>query len=154
MLRTLILTNALFAVVSFMPKVAFGLPSVGNINNSPTASLAQNSYPSTVIVGPGNSYPTGTVYPNSYPNTVIVGPGNSYPTGTVYPNSYPNTVIVGPGNSYPTGTIYPNSYPGAVIVKPNRVNPPSEQSSCGGIIFGSPIPSPVPVNPYTGGFCR
>jgi len=132
MLRTLILTNALFAVVSFMPKVAFGLPSVGNINNSPTASLAQNSYPSTVIVGPGNSYPTGTVYPNSYPNTVIVGPGNSYPTGT----------------------IYPNSYPGAVIVKPNRVNPPSEQSSCGGIIFGSPIPSPVPVNPYTGGFCR
>ena len=153
MLKYVILTNALFvAIVSFAPKAAFGLP-FGNINNSPT-SLAQNSYPNTVIVSPGNSYPTGTIYPNSYPNTVIVSPGNSYPTGAIYPNSYPSTVIVSPGNSYPTGAISPNSYPNAAIGRPSQVNPPLAQPSCGGTILGSSIPSPVPVNPYTGHFCR
>jgi hypothetical protein len=167
MLKLLSFTAALSAVLaSFVPKVALGLPPVGNNNNFSTVSQEPNSNNGT-LVNPTNPSPTITD-PNSNNGTVIVNPTNPSPTITD-PNSN-GTVIVNPTNpyvnSYPLETITPNSNPSVVIVKPSApviVNPSQpnvtsqpehHQSNCGGVIFGSPIPSPVPVNPYTGRFCH
>lgn len=133
MLRFLLLSVTITAaLVPFLPKVAFGLPAVVDINNPPTVILDPNSNSGTVIGNPINRVPTGVVYPINNSGTVIGNPINRVPTG-----------VVNPINNF-----------GTVIINPTNVNPPVQQSSCGSMVFGSPIPSPVPVDAYTGRLCR
>jgi hypothetical protein len=127
MLKFLGFTAALsVACVTFLPEVAFGLPPVVDINNSPT-----------VILDPINNY-----------DRVIVNPINRFPTRRIYPINNYGTVNVYPNNRFPTRRVYPINNYGTVNVNPNP-----QQPSCGSMIYGSPIPSPVPVNPYTGHRC-
>ncbi len=136
-MRFLSLTTALCAaLVPFLPGVAFGLTPDGNINNSSPVIVNPNTNPGTVIVNPVNPYPTGIVDPNSYPNTVILSPVNPYPTGRVGPINNYGTVIVNPSQVNP------------------QVNPTVQQPTCSGVVMGSPIPRPVPINTATGRPCN
>ncbi len=69
-----------------------------------------------------------------------------------------------PSNVYPSGFYSPSLPSSGVIVAPNVrtviVNPgynnyiPNYSPNCGSVIYGSPIPAPVSVNPFTGLACR
>lgn len=127
MLRFLSLTTALStALLSFLPEVAFGIPPTGNIYDSQT----------------------GITYPSSGSNTVIFNSNDRFPTQAGYPVNEYGTVIVNQNNRFPTRVGYPTNNYGTVIINPNL-----RQSNCGTLRIGNPIPSPVPVNLYTGRFC-
>lgn len=132
MLRFLYLTAALStALIPFLPDVAFGLPLDINAGNSST------------VVG----------YPLSNPN-VVIAPGYGYSTAVPYPG-YNSTIIVDPGyNSYSPRTPYTINNFGTVIIQPRNNSPISQHSHCGTAVIGNPIPSPVPVDLYTGRFCQ
>jgi hypothetical protein len=59
-----------------------------------------------------------------------------FPTRTVIVAPKVRTIILNP--------VYPNNY------YPNN----SYRQGCGSVIYGSPISSPIPVDPYTGVACR
>lgn len=133
MLKLLRLSTALaVALVPFLPEAAFSLPSVAQVNNSQTVILDPVNNSGRVIGYPVNRFPTGVSYPV-----------NNYGRVTGYPV-----------NRFPSGASYPINNFGTVIINPNNVNPTPQQSSCGSMIIGSSIPSPVPVDAYTGRFCR
>lgn len=128
MLRFLYVMTALStALIPFLPEVAFGLP---------LDPVYNGSLPTT-FDSIGN--PHGVIVPNYYPS------GGAYPI-----NNY-GTVIVNPNNRYSRGAYPINNY-GTVIVNPNNANS-NRRSNCGLSRIGNPIPSPVPVNLYTGRFC-
>ena len=107
--------------------------------------------PSTFGVSIGTPYGYESGYRNRvYTRGPIDVPYSSYFPGSYSPGYYSNgfsgstvivapraqTVILNPGfNTYPSS---PNNY----------------GQNCGGVIYGSPIVSPIPVNPYTGLACR
>lgn len=134
MLRFLSLTTALStALISFLPKVAFGIPPTGNIYDSPT----------------------GIIYPSSDSNTVIINSTDRFPARVGYPGNNYGPVIVNPNNRFPTQVGYPTNNYDTGIINQNNVNRTFQQpSSCGTARIGNPIPSPVPVNLYTGRFCQ
>lgn len=133
MLRFLSLTTALStALISFLPKVAFGIPPAGNIYDSQSE----------------------IAYPSSDSNSVIINSTDRFPTRVGYPVNNQGTVIVNPNNRLPTRVGYPINNYGTVIINQNNVNRTFRQNSCGSAIIGNPIPSPVPVNLYTGRFCQ
>ncbi|MBD2079019.1 hypothetical protein [Leptolyngbya sp. FACHB-17] len=105
--------------------------------------------------GVPSGFSGGTFYRGSpgYNRQIIIRtPSNGY-----YNNGYYNNGYYSPG-------FYPPAFPGStVIVAPRArrviVNPGFgfgnyTLPSCGTAIYGSPIPSPIPVNPYTGLACR
>ena len=83
----------------------------------------------------------------SFPRRVVII--NNSPTVIVPPASNYGTVIVNPSRRYRTRIVDPINNSGTEIV-----NPTFQQPSCGSVIMGSSIPSPVPVNPNTGLSCR
>ena len=131
MLRLLMTTALSTALIPFLPEVAFGIPPTGNIYDSP-----------------------GITYPSNDSNTVIINSTDRFPTRVGYPGNNYGTVIVNPNNRFPTRVGYPTNNYGTVIINQNNTNRTFQQPSCGSAVIGSPIPSPVPVNLYTGRFCR
>lgn len=130
MLRFLYLITALStALIPFLPEVAVGLPLDAEYNGSLPTTFDSISNPYGVIVSP-NRYPSGGAYPINNYGTVIVNPSDRYSRGAYPINNY-----------------------GTVIVDPNNANSSSRRSNCGLSRIGNPIPSPVPVNLYTGRFC-
>ncbi|GAP94917.1 hypothetical protein [Leptolyngbya sp. NIES-2104] len=95
----------------------------------------------------------GTPYSGRYRpfrNEVILRRSFYDPYKPIYPNSY-----------YP-GRVYSPGFGSPVIVAPrartviiDRGNNNDYRSSyCGSVIYGSPIASPIPVDPFTGLACR
>lgn len=129
MLKFLYLMTALStALTPFLPEVAFGLPLDAEYNGS-----------------------LPTTFDSNNPYGVIVNP-NHYPARGAYPINNYGTVIVNPSDRYSRGADPINNY-GTVIVSPNNLNSTSRRSRCGLSRLGNPIPSPVPVDFYTGRFC-
>lgn len=80
---------------------------------------------------PRRSFYDPYIYPNGYQN-------GYYPGGVYSPGFGSSTVIVAPR---------------AVIINPGYSNY-YNGANCGSVIYGSPIASPVPVDPFTGLACR
>ena len=110
---------------------------------------------------PSTGYSSTTIYVPSLP--AAAGYGNGTTTTTIVvpvaPNPYPNT------NSFPDSTTtpyygggYPSRrypYPQPTVVFPQQnMYPRDIQSACTTSIVGSPIPSPIALNKYTGTPCR
>lgn len=106
-----------------------------------------------VTVGtPGFGISIGTPYGGRYRpfrNEVILRRSFYDPYKPIYPNTY-----------YP-GRVYSPGFGSPVIVAPrartviiNRGNDHYRSSYCGSVIYGSPIASPIPVDPFTGLACR
>ena len=149
-----LMSAALTVALSFLPEVGFSFPRrVIIINNSPTVIVPPAGNYGTVIVNPTSPYRTGIIDPFNNYNTTIVSPSSSYRTGIIDPFNNYNTTIVSPSRLYRTGIINPINNYGTVIVNPVNVNP-IQQPSCGSVIMGSSIASPVPVNSSTGLSCR
>lgn len=112
---------------------------------------------SSVRVNSGYPYRSGIRH---YPNQVIIRQdryNSSYPSVVRPYNPYNNRVLIQRNyNPYFPRTPY-NYRPRTVIVVPRTVivNPGYNRiRNCGNTIYGSPIASPIPVNPYTGLACR
>jgi hypothetical protein len=140
--------------------------------SSATAAHAQFGYPlgsSTYNTAPHSRHLPRV---NSYGRTVIIQrpitdryylslPGQSFSTyrrAVRYPSRFssPYPFSTSP---YPSSTIIvrPNARTRNVIIGPNGFYNGGfykGTSQCSTAIYGSPIPSPIPVNPYTGLACR
>ena len=109
---------------------------------------------------PSTGYSSTTIYVPSLPEA------GGYPTGTttivvpVAPNTYPNsssfpglTTTPYYGSGYPSRYYPQNRQPTAIFPQQN-LYPRNIQSACTTSIVGSPIPSPIALNQYTGTPCR
>lgn len=108
--------------------------------------------PSSFGVQSGFGVQRGGFYRNRYPygNRVIIrsplgNPDYTYGSPRYDSPRFPNQI--GPAR---TVIITPRTR--TVIVNPGYYNP--YRSNCGSAIYGSPIASPIPVNPVTGWACR
>lgn len=113
--------------------VSIGSPSFGVSIGTPYGGNYR-PYRNQVILRRSFYDPYRPYYPGVY------SPGFYSPN---FPDSrvivVPRTVIVNPGyNNYPRH----NNYPGY------------NSAYCGSVIYGSPIASPIPVDPFTGLACR
>jgi hypothetical protein len=119
---------ALFLPASVRAQSIFiqGFPSSGY--SSTTIYIPSTETTTTTTVDSVNS----SIYPNR--NSVITSTTTTYTSG-----SYPLRHRRQHGQST---VIFQNSYPRAA------------QVNCTTSIIGSPIPSPVALNPVTGGLCR
>ncbi|MBW4524976.1 MAG: hypothetical protein KME18_07230 [Phormidium tanganyikae FI6-MK23] len=100
------------------------------------------------IGSPSFGFSIGTPYGGNYrPYRNRVVPRRSFydPYRRVYPNVY-SPRVYSPGFRNPTVIVVPRT----VIVNPGY----NRSSYCGSVIYGSPISSPIPVDPFTGLACR
>jgi hypothetical protein len=125
---------------------------------TPLAGQAQGVF---VQPFPSTGYSSTTIYVPSVPDDRVYTNGVTTTTSTeLYsPNVYPGS------NSFPSsittpyyGSGYPSRYrqeirPTVIFVQPNSY-PRGVQSACTTSIIGSPIPSPIALNRYTGTPCR
>jgi hypothetical protein len=133
--------------------------------SSASAAHAQSVYPLGSSIYDSGSHSRRFQRVNSYGRTVII----QRPTGDrYYPSSlgqpfstYRRSVRYPSGFSspYPSSTVIvrPNARTRTVIISPNGFYNSGfykGTSQCSTAIYGSPIPSPIPVNPYTGLACR
>jgi hypothetical protein len=81
-------------------------------------------------------------------NRVILRSTLSDPYNSYYPGVY-SPGFYSPGFSSSTVIVAPRAR--TVIVNPGYNN---DRPTCGSAIYGSPIASPIPVNPFTGLACR
>lgn len=110
---------------------------------------AQYSHQNVTSYTPQVTLPRVSPYPQLYAPHYRPG-GISQGINSVVivnPRSRPRSVIVVPGGSNVTVVTTPHSNVKQVIINTT----PSYQ--CGSVVFGSPIPSPIPINPYTGQSC-
>jgi hypothetical protein len=104
------------------------------------------------------------IYPGGYSSTTIYVPFGTTTTTTtdrVITNShnYPDSNSFSTSTTtFSSGGYYPNRRrqyrQPTVIFQQNNIYPSSSQSTCTTSIIGSPIPSPIPLNRYTGAPCR
>jgi hypothetical protein len=89
------------------------------------------------------------------PSTTIYTTTEQVYSGAIYPRTeqiYPTQIYQSNFGSYPR---YYRSYPPQVIIQTAPVYyPPAIQSRCTTSIIGSPIPSAVPLDRFTGNPCR
>ncbi|MBD1843098.1 hypothetical protein H6F89_06695 [Cyanobacteria bacterium FACHB-63] len=144
--------------VSIGTSSRFGAPS-----RYPGEIFYRNSpgYNGRVIIRtPNNGYYNSPGYNGQ---VIIRTPNNGYYNSPgYYNNGYYNNGYYAPG--YYSPGFFPPVVPGStVIVTPRArkviVNPGFgfgnyTLPACGSAIYGSPIASPIPVNPYTGLACR
>lgn len=96
----------------------------------------------------GFSVGTPYGYESGYGNRVYVRGSIDTPYSPYYPGVY------SPGfysPSFPSSTVIVAPRAQTVILNPGFSD---DRQNCGSVIYGSPIVSPIPVNPYTGLACR
>ena len=100
---------------------------------------------------PAGNYSSTTIYiPATETTTTTVDRVNSniYPSGNSVTTSTTTTDI---GSGYP---IRQRRQQGQSTIIFQNINPRNTQVNCTTSIIGSPIPSPIALNPVTGGLCR
>jgi hypothetical protein len=127
-------------------QLVLSLVAVASLGMLTSFSLDQNSAIADIISVQGSRV-------NQRP--IVVAPVHPYGTVIVRPHHPRRSIVIGPtyySPSYQLVSPVPSRYttptyvPSTVIVNPYR-------SQCGTSVIGSPIPSPVPVNLYTGKRC-
>ena len=119
------------------------LPSTeSNSITNITTPIGGDIYPGTKLSPNSN----GIYYSNGVPTTSIPSYQNIYPGTNLFPN---------PINNYYGGGTYSQGYDRpSVTIQQNDTYPRSFGSNCSTSIVGSPIPSPVPIDRYSGQPCR
>jgi hypothetical protein len=128
------------------------VPTVGQAQGVFVQPFPSSGYSSTTIYVP--SLPQDRVYPNSINSTTIVDPfsPNVYPNSNSFPGSIDTPYY---GSSYPNRRYVPFQRPTVIIYPQQNIYPRGGiQSACTTSIIGSPIPSPIALNRYTGTPCR
>jgi hypothetical protein len=97
---------------------------------------------------PSSGYSSTTIYIPSTETTTTVERVNS----NIYPGS--NSVTTSTTTTYTGGGFRNRRQHGQSTVIFQNINPQNTQVNCTTSIIGSPIPSPVALNPVTGGLCR
>jgi hypothetical protein len=124
------------------------LPILPNVIALPQQVAQYYPIQTTTIVNPSTTIYTTTERVYSAP---IYQPN----FGAIYPRTeqvYPTQIYQSNFGSYPR---YYRSYPPQVIIQTAPVYyPPAIQSRCTTSIIGSPIPSAVPLDRFTGNPCR
>ena len=126
-------------------------PAAGKAQGVFVQPFPSTGYSSTTIYVP--SLPQDRVYPNEINSTTtIVDPfsANVYPNSNSFPSSF-NTPYY--GSNYPNRRYVPFQQP-IVIYPQQNFDPRGFQAACTTSIIGSPIPSPIALNRYTGTPCR
>ena len=100
---------------------------------------------------PSSGYSSTTIYiPSTETTTTTVDRVNS----NIYPGSNSvttSTTTTDIGSGYP---IRQRRQQGQSTIIFQNINPRNTQVNCTTSIIGSPIPSPIALNPVTGGLCR
>jgi hypothetical protein len=125
-------------------------PVTGKAQGVFVQPFPSTGYSSTTIYVP--SIPQDRGYANDINTTTIIDPTspNIYPNSNSFPGSI-NTPYY--GSSYPNRRYIPSRQP-TVIFPQQNFYPRGVQSACTTSIIGSPIPSPIALNRYTGTPCR
>ena len=97
---------------------------------------------------PSGGYSSTTISIPSTETTTTVERVNS----NIYPGS--NSVTTSTTTTYTGGSFRNRRQQGQSTVIFQNLNPRHTQVNCTTSIIGSPIPSPVALNPVTGGLCR
>ncbi len=125
-------------------------PAAGKAQGVFVQPFPSTGYSSTTIYVP--SVPQDRGYINDINTTTIINPisPNIYPNSNSFPGSI-NTPYY--GSSYPNRRYIPS--PQTIVIFPQQnFYPRGVQSACTTSIIGSPIPSPIALNRYTGIPCR
>jgi hypothetical protein len=116
------------------------------VQGFPSNGFPSNGFPSNGF--PSNGYSSTTIYIPSTETTTTVERVNS----NIYPGS--NSVTTSTTTTYTGGSFRNRRQQGQSTVIFQNLNPRNTQVNCTTSIIGSPIPSPVALNPVTGGLCR
>ena len=125
---------------------------------TPLAGKAQGVF---VQPFPSTGYSSTTIYVPSVPDDRVYTNGVTTTTSTelyspnVYPgnNSFPNSLATPSyGSGYPTR--YRQEIRPIVVFPQTNIYPRAVPSACTTSIIGSPIPSPIALNRYTGTPCQ
>ncbi len=114
------------------------LPGAIGAQNTVTQGLPQQGYSSITISVPAQQTPTpAPVSPNLYPSNESYIQTNSSYRGRSYRQRYRQSID-----------------PTVIIVRPNTNYPRAVPSRCTTSIVGSPIPSPIAIDRFTGQPCQ
>ncbi len=154
-----IVATVLFIIAPGVVKsqsITQGFPVGGSASTTTYYLPSTDSNLTTTVTTPvgGNVY-QGTNFPNS--NGTYYGSGSSTTTTPIYQNIYPGTNLFpnsSDNNYYGGGTNRQGYDRPSVIIQQNDPYPRAAGSSCSTSIVGSPIPSPVAIDRYSGQPCR
>jgi hypothetical protein len=129
--------NLIYLTAIATTAITLLLPGAVRAQNAVTQGLPQPVYSSTTIYVPAQQVPTTTpVSPNLYPSNESYIQTNSSYRGRFYRHRYHQS-------TQPT-----------IIIRPNSNYPRAVPSRCTTSIVGSPIPSPIAIDRFTGQPCQ
>ncbi len=147
--------NFVTAQVFYQGIPSGGFPSTTTYYLPSTEGSSSNSV--TTQIGGYTGYGTNSgIYSSPNSTGIYYGVGSSPTSGIpIYQNIYPGTSLFPNSNdTYYGGYARPGYARPSVIIQQNSPYPPAIGSSCSTSIVGSPIPSPVAIDRFTGQPCR